>query len=137
MGNGDFAVEVRAVRLDDEFDSAIGVLKLDVEMHELAALAGADRLLRDGRLRDILFEEHEQPPTAVTDLLEQRGYTVYGVRQAVSGPVICTPAEAYSGTLWDPPALLATRDPARARARLRRRGWVTLRNRLGARSGAA
>jgi FkbM family methyltransferase len=132
-GNGDSAVQVRAVRLDEEFDAAVGVLKLDVEMHELAALEGAERLLREGQVRDILFEEHEQPPTAVTELLAERGYTVIGVKQAVSGPVACTPAEAYAGKLWDPPALLATRDPARARARLRRRGWLTLRSRLGAR----
>ncbi len=131
LGNGASAIEVRAVRLDEELSAPVGVLKLDVEMHELAALEGAEGLLAAGQIRDILFEEHEQPPTAVTALLEQRGYTVLGVRQGLAGPIACSPAEAYEGQLWDPPALLATRDPARARSRLKRRGWSALRAGLG------
>lgn len=128
--DGADVVHVHAVRLDDEFASAVGVLKLDVEMHELAALQGAERLLEHGMVRDIVFEEHQRPPTPVMELLESKGYSVLGVRQGLSGPVVCTPAEAYASKLWDPPALLATRDPARARERLRRRGWVTLRSGL-------
>lgn len=126
----DNATDVQTVRLDDEFSSAIGVLKLDVEMHELAALGGAASLLSQGLIRDILFEEHEPPPTAVTSLLQSHGYTVLSVRQGLTGPVLCAPADAYSRKLWDPPALLATTDPERARRRLKRRGWSSLRGRF-------
>jgi FkbM family methyltransferase len=123
------ATEVRTVRLDEELAEDVGVLKLDVEMHELAALEGSQSL----SVRDIVFEEHEAPPTPVTALLQERGYTVLGVRQGLTGPVLSTPEQAYARRLWDPPALLATRDVERARGRLGRRGWVTLRNGLGAR----
>jgi len=126
-GDGPDATPVRTVRLDEELEDAIGVLKLDVEMHELAALEGAEALLSGGRIRDILFEEHELPPTPVTRLLESHGYTVLSVRQGLGGPILCAPAEAYSRKLWDPPALLATVEPERARRRLKRRGWVSLR----------
>ena len=129
LGN---AIDVQTVRLDEELSGPVGVLKLDVEHHELAALHGADALLSTGSIRDILFEEHGPPPTPVTALLEAHGYTVLGVRQGTIGPLLSTPAEAYEKQLWDPPALLATLDPARARRRLRRRGWACLTARLRA-----
>ena len=123
------ATDVQTVRLDEEVCRPIGVLKLDVEMHELAALQGAEALLSRRLIRDIVFEEHEPPPTPVTRLLEAHGYAVLSVRQGLTGPILCAPEEAHSRKLWDPPALLATSDPQRARERLRRRGWVSLRSR--------
>ncbi len=126
--------DVQTVRLDEEVSGIVGVLKLDVEMHELAALQGAEGLLSRRLIRDILFEEHEPPPTPVTELLETHGYAVLSVRQGLTGPILCAPEEAHNRKLWDPPALLATSDPQRARERLRRRGWVSLRSRL--RNGA-
>jgi FkbM family methyltransferase len=124
------ASDVQTVPLDEALSGPVGVLKLDVEHHELAALHGAERLLSGGLIRDILFEEHQPPPTPVTALLEAHGYTVLGVRQGTIGPLLSTPAQAYEKQLWDPPALLATLDPARVRRRLRRRGWVCLTPRL-------
>lgn len=121
------STEVRAVCLDGEFSRAVGVLKLDVEMHELSALRGAESLLARKLIRDVVFEEHAPPPTAVTSLLESHGYTVMSVRQGLTGPIVAAPAEARNRKLWDPPALLATREPARARQLLGRRGWVCLR----------
>jgi FkbM family methyltransferase len=127
------STEVQTVRLDDEFASAIGVMKLDVEMHELAALQGAESLLSRGLIRDIVFEEHEPPPTPVTALLEAHGYSVLGVRQGLVGPILSAPAEAYRRKLWDPPALLATRDVDRAHDRFKRRGWLSLRGGVSSR----
>jgi FkbM family methyltransferase len=126
---------VQTVRLDDELSSGAGVVKLDVEGHEVAALRGATSLLSRGLIRDILFEEHEPPPTAVTALLESHGYTVLGVRQGLTGPIASAPAAAYERQLWDPPALLATTDPERVRERLAPRGWVCLRGGLAGRHG--
>jgi hypothetical protein len=102
-------------------------------MHELQALEGARSLLAEKRIRDIVFEEHEPPPTPVTELLESYGYTVLGIRQGLAGPIVSAPSEAYVRQLWDPPALLATTDPARAKARLKPRGWRCLRPALGRR----
>jgi FkbM family methyltransferase len=124
------SIDVHTVRLDREISTSIGVLKLDVEGHELAALRGSQALLSRGLIRDILFEEHRPPPTPVTALLDSHGYTVFSVRQGLAGPVLDEAIGAYNRKLWDPPALLATSDPERVRQRLRRRGWVCLRRDL-------
>jgi FkbM family methyltransferase len=136
-GQGEVS-EVATVRLDDELSGPVGVIKLDVEMHEQQALEGARSLLADKLIRDIVFEEHEAPPTPVTELLRSHGYTILGVRQGLAGPVVSAPSDAYRRQMWDPPALLATSDPERARQRLRRPGWLCLGRRLRRRgSGAA
>jgi FkbM family methyltransferase len=132
---GSSSTDVQTVRLDDELSAPVGVLKLDVEMHEREALEGAGSLLAHKLIRDIVFEEHEPPPTAVTELLESYGYTILGVRQGLAGPIVSAPGEAYRRQMWDPPALLASIDPARARQRLKRRGWLCLRRGLGRRGG--
>jgi FkbM family methyltransferase len=124
------SIDVRTVNLDRELPSGIDVLKLDVEMHELEALRGAQALLAGRLLRDIVFEEHQPPPTPVTALLESHGYTILGIRQGIARPILSTPADAYRRKLWDPPALLATIDPERARLRLKRRGWLCLSRRF-------
>jgi FkbM family methyltransferase len=121
------SIEVATVRLGDERIDAIGVLKLDVEGHELAALEGAHSLLSRQLIRDVLFEEHRPPPTPVTELLESHGYTIFGLRQGLTGPLLSSPADAYRRQLWDPPALLATIDPQRAHTKLKGRGWLSLR----------
>jgi FkbM family methyltransferase len=131
------ASDVATVRLDEELAGPIGVMKLDVEMHELQALEGARSLLARKLIRDIVFEEHEAPPTPVTELLRSHGYTIIGVRQGLTGPIASAPSDAYRRQLWDPPALLATSDPERAEQRLRRRGWLCLGGRLRRRGAAA
>ncbi len=128
------ATDVRTVRLDDEFSARVALVKLDVEMHEHAALLGAADLLERHLIRDILLEEHEPPPTPVTELLERHGYTVLGIRQGLAGPILCTPAQAHERKLWDSPALLASTQPDRVHQRMRARGWVTLRSGLGRRA---
>ena len=132
---GGSSTDVQTVRLDDELTGAVGVLKLDVEMHERDALEGARSLLARRMIRDIVFEEHEPPPTPVTELLESYGYTILGVRQGLIGPIVSAPGEAHRRQMWDPPALLASIDPERARRRLKRRGWLCLRRGLGRRGG--
>jgi FkbM family methyltransferase len=129
--------DVETVRLDDQLSTDVGVMKLDVEKHELSALQGAESLLSRRLIRDIVFEEHEAPPTPVTALLAAHGYSVFGVRQGLTGPVLSSPAEAYEWKLWDPPALLATVDPERARRRLKPRGWVSLRSRLARKTSSS
>jgi FkbM family methyltransferase len=119
---------VRVRRVDDVLgDKArVGVMKLDVEGHELHALRGAQAALTTGRIRDLVVEEQDEPPTPVTRLLAQHGYTLMRIGEQLRGPIV--------GALDDPTiavgfglaqSLLATLDPQRALERLKLRGWAT------------
>jgi FkbM family methyltransferase len=105
----------------------IGVLKIDVEGHELAVLQGSMELLRNGHARDIIFEEHGMPPTPVIALLRENGYVVFHMGQRLRGPEIVDIQQPYIPKVVHPPSFLATIDPQRALARLSERGWRVLR----------
>ena len=82
-------IDVPVISLDSAFsdtDDKIGVMKIDIEGHELAALKGAERLLSVGCIRDIIFEEHELLPTDVSSLLEGHGYKIYLLRKDTTRP---------------------------------------------------
>ncbi len=100
-------------------------MKIDVEGHELSALRGAERALAAGRIRDILFEEREPPPTPVTDLLQAHGYTLLQIDERLRGPAVDFLGARPLKTREDP-NLLATRDSSRAFKRLSRAGWAVL-----------
>ncbi len=120
---------VPAVRLDETVTSAVGVLKLDCEGHEGAALAGAARLLERGMIRDVVFEEFASYPTPVTQLLEAAGFEVMALCQRLAGPVVTAPSKP-SVASWDPPVFVASREADRVRERMRGHGWRALRSRV-------
>lgn len=91
-------VEVPVTTLDD-YLAARGVppgpflLKLDVEGHEPALLAGAERTLREAR-PDVIAEACAEYPSATIELLRRCGYrfrhiTPYGL-ETCSAPAPCT-----------------------------------------------
>lgn len=121
-------IPVALVRLDEVVQDRVGVMKLDVERHELSALEGGDALFSDWAIRDVVFEEHEAPPTNLTCFLESRGFTIFSIHQGFLGPRLGPLLMKRDS--WDPPSYLATRDPARVIRRVRRRGWACLRRRL-------
>lgn len=106
----------------------IGVLKVDVEGHELGVFKGADSLLRDHRIRDIIFEDFGQPPTNTMRFLEGFGYTVFSLDQSLFGLVLGAAGAGSALRSMDDPSYLATTDPERVRSRLRRPGWAVLRS---------
>ncbi len=117
-------VSVAVRQLDDVVgDVRIGLLKIDVEGHEPDVLRGAERLLFDGRVRDIIFEDHEPYPDASTKLVERAGYTLLSLSNDLLGVQTGAPAARGQTSDWPGPSYLATRDPERALARLRPRGW--------------
>jgi hypothetical protein len=99
-------------------------MKLDVEGHEVHVLGGSDALLAEQRIRDIVFEEHNDFPTELTQLLESHGFVLFAIDQTLLGPRMHPPPSTVSS--WDPPTYLATLDPTRAFRRLGRRGWSCL-----------
>jgi FkbM family methyltransferase len=117
--------QVETVRLDEVVgESAVGLLKIDVEGHELAALEGLGEALAAGRVRDLLFEEHAPLPSPVSEFLSDHGYELFSLRARLDRVVLGPPGEQAPS--WDAPTYLATIEPDRARRRARAIGWRCL-----------
>lgn len=118
------ALLVRTRRLDALCDEStcFGVVKLDVEGAEAMVLHGAEHLLREGRIRDLVFEEHNPWPAASTEFLRQHGYQFWRVTRGRNGPVLLPAEIALSGEL-DSPTYLASREPGRVLERFAAAGW--------------
>lgn len=116
------------ILFDGDSNIKIGVLKIDIEGHELEALNGAVELISARKIRDIVFEEYNNNsyPNSLTDFLEKHGYTVF---KAVSGfwrPIVCDPDSNQTGRYWEPPCYIATIDPVRVEKRVEPSGWCSL-----------
>jgi FkbM family methyltransferase len=118
---------VSTVRLDDLVgERTVGLMKLDVEGHELAVLHGAQAALASGRIRNLVFENHAGPGSPVCRLLQGYGYNLYLIQWRFTGPRLAPvdqPPRPY-----EPPNYLATREPATAQAICQKRGWHCLRS---------
>ncbi len=108
----------------------IGVLKIDIEGHEFEALNGAQQLICQQKIRDIIFEEHNSYPSLVTNFLEKYGYTIFKAVGGFWGPIICSPESEQTGRYWEPPCYLATINAARVVQRTKLWGWHSLHNRM-------
>lgn len=129
-GDGFQDYEVSLVTLDElPGVASIGVMKLDVEGHELDVLKGAQGLITRKAIRDIIFEEHGVLPTPVTDYLEAQGYTVFQLDVTPFRPRAEPTRKHRRQGRRDAPNLLATLDPGRAQKLLARTGWQVLRSR--------
>ena len=100
-------------------DETIGILKMDVQGHELSVLQGMTRLLNRHAVRDIVFEEESPFPATTHKFLKSKGYSIFGL-QELFARVRCLPdAQPIFDPIFGPvPNYLATLDPTRASARL-------------------
>ncbi len=130
-GLPDNCLEVQAKTLDGVLgaEDSIGLLKVDVEGHELQVLNGATNLLEQGRVRDCVFEEHRDFPTPVTDCLQSHGYEVFRLHRTLWGPVLLDGGTRVERSAWLPTSFLATLDSSRAKALFRPGGWQVLKSR--------
>ena len=127
LGDGFRDYEVALVTLDElPGVAAIGVMKLDVEGHELDVLRGAQELIGRKAIRDIIFEEHDVTPTPVTDYLEAHGYAVFHLDVTPLRPRAVPIRKGRPQVRRDAPNLLATVAPARAQELLAKIGWQVL-----------
>ena len=121
--------KIRTSRLDTVLpgNAIVGVMKIDIEGHEFACLQGAADMLSGRRVRDIIFEEHEEYPTPAQKLLESFGYTIYRLSRTFLKPTLrpCNiPGQTPAISIL--PNNLATLDAKRAETRFSRSGWRAL-----------
>jgi FkbM family methyltransferase len=118
-------VPVSIRRLDSLDIASVGVMKVDVEGHEASVFKGAQDLLAEKRIRDILFEEHVAYPAPSHQILLAHGYHVFRLTRSTLRPLLLPP-EAPSRQSFLPPNFLATLNPERAAARFAPWGWFAL-----------
>jgi len=115
------AIEVSIRNLDCLLGEGetIGVLKMDVQGHELGVLQGMTRLLKLHAVRDIVFEEEAAFPAPTHEYLKSHGYAIFGIQEHFAG-VRCLPdaQPAFDRTNGPAPNYLATVDAKRAIALL-------------------
>ena len=120
------AIEVPIQNLDSllNADETIGVLKMDVQGHELGVLQGMTRLLKRHAVRDIVFEEESAFPAPTHKYLKSHGYSIFGLQELFSR-VRCLPdaQPIFDPALGPVPNYLATLDPNRANALLGPAMW--------------
>lgn len=126
-------IRVPTTSLNDvvaQYAEPVGVLKVDIEGHELAVFeAGRDSLQR-GRVRDIIFEDYDGLDSQLAQLLRESGYQVAGLNRSPFGPVLLD-AKGYDSWFFRASRstnLLATRDIERAQKRMSGRGFRCLRD---------
>lgn len=109
----------------------VGLMKIDVEGHELGVLEGATGLIEGGGVRDILFEDHAEDPfeTPVAQFFKQRNYSLFYLARNMFGLKLGDlkfgKQELKGATYYN---CLATTEPERAITRLQGRGWVVLKD---------
>lgn len=122
------SIEIETLKLDDLLADAgpIGTMKIDVEGHELKVLMGAAGLLAAGRIRDIVFEEHDILGSPLFGFLVDKGYSVFRLYKGFLGPKLFGLGTKVRESGWESPGFLATLEPDRAARRLAMRGWSSL-----------
>jgi len=129
--DGACGIPVELTTLDDFHTerTEIGLIKIDVEGHELAVLEGAGQILEQKLARDIVFEDYYAQPSPVTERLQAAGYVVFALLTAWHKPILITldQLSRRSRQEYDVTNFLATRDPERARQRFEGACWNCLR----------
>jgi FkbM family methyltransferase len=128
----DMGIETMTTTLDRVVEGChepIGVLKIDVEGHEIKAFTGGRESLKAGKVRDIIFEDHEGVTSEVSRMLAAFGYSIFGLNKTLLGPVLLASAASvkrFQGISDEPLNFLATLNPARATLRMSRSGYECL-----------
>jgi len=122
-------VEVKMLDQLIENKIQIGLCKIDVEGHELPVFKGGESLLRNRRIRDIVFEDFGIYPTDLQNFLLGHGYSLFSLHSTLFRPRL---KGAAFNSPRDGSNYLATLDPKRALKRFEGFGWQVLQTpRLG------
>lgn len=118
-------VQVTTQKLDTYCENTpkIGVMKVDVEGHELAVFQGANSMLQSHAIRDIVFESNDEYPTEVTHFLEKLGYKIFGIESSLFGVRLMEAKHLSERPNAHTLDLVATCDPARLAIRFAGRRW--------------
>ena len=106
------AMKIDLRKLDDMVDpgTIINVLKIDVEGHELPVFKGAEKLIDNKQITNIVYEDHDPYPSIIAKFLIAKGYTLFRMEKGWLNLNLKNPASAPSTNGWEPTNYLATLD---------------------------
>ena len=106
------AIKIDLRKLDDMIDNrtVVNVLKIDVEGHELTVLKGAQQLIQNKQITNIVYEDHEPYPSEIAAFLASKGYTIYRIEKGWLNLNLKNPSVQPSHNGWEPTNYLATLD---------------------------
>lgn len=108
-------------------DASVGLCKIDVEGHELSVFEGARCLLKEKRIRDIVFEDFQDYPSELQQFFRNNGYQLFSLHAGVFKPRLeRTSTSAPKFEAREGANFLATLEPERAVARFAGLGWKCL-----------
>lgn len=116
---------------------SIGVLKIDIEGHEFTALSASLEVLKQRKIRDIIFEDYKGINSEVSSLLSSCGYSVFALYATLFGPTLLDGKRLSTKLSYrmfaHTPAVnfLATLDPERACHLFSDRGFRCLQQTAG------
>lgn len=120
-------INVKTITLDDFLNREIYILKIDVEGHEYSALLGARSLLAQGKIRNIIFEEHDIENSGVATVLVDFGYRIFSIGWNRERLILKPLAEPNSSYVKEAPNYIGTLDPVNLRDATLKAGWSVLR----------
>lgn len=123
------SIEVEVSTVDSLLGTSgkVGVLKMDVEGHEASVLGGAANSLRNGLIRDVIYEDHLPFPSPVSSIFLNAGYSLFRLDFSWWKPTLVDPKiVARNRRPLTTPNYLATLDPERAIGKLQPFGWQCL-----------
>ena len=114
--------------LDNLFsDESFDLAKIDVEGFEPRVLQGAERLLREKRIRHIIYEDHDIKSKKLAAMLATDGYSIFSIGYDLLGPKLRElDRQIAVDRTWESPSSLATIEPAAVKTIMSRRGWQAL-----------
>lgn len=124
-GGGD-RTKIKLTTLDSLLDGtqkAIGLMKIDVEGHELDLLKGASALLKQQKIRDIVYEDHHGQPSEVACYLQSFGYTLFRLEKRLFGPKLHPHDLRIDTPPWETPNYVATINAKRVISKFQAFGW--------------
>jgi len=121
------SITVQTISLDNFLDKDIHILKIDVEGHEHSALLGAKSLLSRGKIKNIIFEDHDIEHSAVVTLLAEFGYKILSIGWNRAGLILKPLGQPNSSYVKDAPNYIATLDVTHLEAATQSTGWSVLR----------
>jgi FkbM family methyltransferase len=121
------SVIVQTISLDTFLDKEIYILKIDVEGHEYNALLGAKLMLLHGKIKNIIFEDHDIENSDVAKLLNSFGYKILSIGWDREKVILKSLGEPNSSYLNDAPNYIATLDLLNLETLTLSTGWTVLR----------